>query len=524
LKWKRSALPCIAVSAMLTLLFAGCAGNRADPASRQEAESPAQQPASPPEPESNPEQRLFERARTSFAILPEEMPGAEQDSPAMVRLGEALFFSPEISSERRSCNNCHPVDFRRGGADNLPVPTRRETITGLLNAPTVLNAGFQSGLFQDGRNGVIDAPEVPEVENFHLSLSIEPLEENKLYSWAIRRAFPEAENPFSRENAIQAIGAYLRTLTTHDRFDLYLQGQQEVLTKNEKEGLRIFIERKCVQCHDGPLLGGTFRSASEGEVNEGNNKPGKGSGQKTLRGPQLRNILLTAPYFYDGKVPTLPEAIERMGDRQLHIELSGEEILAILQFLTTLSDIERTSTAPPDKTRETARNQSAPPIAGVRSSDLRAWPAEGERIYRVRCQGCHASDGGGYRSSGDMGPGRRIVAPLRGPESYENGSPMHQISFAADFIRSNMPLGTPRQRPALTEEEALDVAAYINSFPHPERKRVEKDYTDMALKPATGPSRPVPMVFFGSNTSTASSTLSPQGGPESRERMPLHAR
>lgn len=114
----------------------------------------------------------------------------------------------------------------------------------------------------------------------------------------------------------------------------------------------------------------------------------------------------------------------------------------------------------------------------------------GGTVYREYCQTCHGPDGAGYRSRSAGSRGEYVTPPLWGPESYNNGAGMARVLTAAAFIKANMPLGTRWDRPVLTDEEAMDVAAYINSQPRPIKADLDKDYPDRSRKPIDCPYPP----------------------------------
>lgn len=108
--------------------------------------------------------------------------------------------------------------------------------------------------------------------------------------------------------------------------------------------------------------------------------------------------------------------------------------------------------------------------------------AAGELIYNRECTICHGADGLGMKGP-DLG---YLYPPLWGPDSFNNGAGMHRIITAAEFIKSNMPFGmVTKDNPKLTDEEAYDVAGYINSFSRPQKNGTEKDYPDLTLKPVS---------------------------------------
>ncbi|GAA0569285.1 c-type cytochrome [Caenispirillum bisanense] len=119
-----------------------------------------------------------------------------------------------------------------------------------------------------------------------------------------------------------------------------------------------------------------------------------------------------------------------------------------------------------------------------------ADPAAGAAVYAEHCAACHGDDGLGVRR-GEPGDAKGYeYPPLWGPDTYNHGAGMHRVLTAAAFIQANMPLGTTHEAPLLTDDEAYDVAAYINSHQRPIREGVEKDYPDLSKKPVDSPYAP----------------------------------
>jgi len=106
----------------------------------------------------------------------------------------------------------------------------------------------------------------------------------------------------------------------------------------------------------------------------------------------------------------------------------------------------------------------------------------GELVYIKHCQTCHQPDGQGQMNIENT---TYSYPPLWGPKSYQEGSSMHRVIKAARFIKYNMPnLSTNYEKPTLTDQEALDVAAFINDGRiHPRPKPVALNYPDISTKP-----------------------------------------
>jgi thiosulfate dehydrogenase len=109
-----------------------------------------------------------------------------------------------------------------------------------------------------------------------------------------------------------------------------------------------------------------------------------------------------------------------------------------------------------------------------RAADLSA----GKKAFGEKCAPCHGSDGLGLRANADPKRGY-VFPPLWGPDSFNDGAGMHRVLTAARFIKARMPLGSPE----LNDDQAFDVAAYINSQPRPEMAALDKDYPKRETKP-----------------------------------------
>ena len=115
-----------------------------------------------------------------------------------------------------------------------------------------------------------------------------------------------------------------------------------------------------------------------------------------------------------------------------------------------------------------------------------AMPVKGAEIYSSKCKSCHGENGEGIRSPDSL---NYIYPPLWGPHSYAVSAGMYRITKLASFVKFNMPLGATFKKPQLTNEEAWDVAAYINSKPHP-KKIFTHDWPVLSTKPVDFPFGP----------------------------------
>lgn len=113
--------------------------------------------------------------------------------------------------------------------------------------------------------------------------------------------------------------------------------------------------------------------------------------------------------------------------------------------------------------------------------------ANGEMVYQKNCVECHGLDGQGETLETT---GLYLYPPLWGNDSYNNGAGMTRVITAAEFIKGNMPYGTTFDNPILTDEEAYDVAGYINQKLRPTKPNREKDFPDLVKKPVSTPYGP----------------------------------
>lgn len=298
---------------------------------------------------------LLQKAQTLFKPLPEAappMPGVAA-TPAMVALGKALYFEPRLSeSHNISCNTCHQIGL--GGVDMLSTSIGHNWQHGGRNAPTVLNAVFNTAQFWDGRAADLKEQAVGPIQNpvemaIDAKHAVQMLEGIPGYRPMFAAAFPGAQPGITFANVGKAIAAFEATLLTPNApFDAYLRGNENALSAGQKEGLRVFIEKGCAGCHNGVNVGGGMY-APFGVVE----KPGadvlppadKGRFQVTktasdayvFKVPTLRNIELTPPYFHSGKSWDLKQAIGVMATSQLGQELSEAEIDSVAEFLRALT-------------------------------------------------------------------------------------------------------------------------------------------------------------------------------------------
>jgi cytochrome c peroxidase len=286
----------------------------------------------------------------AFARLPQVMESSDNPiTDDKVALGRALFYDTRLSAAKDiSCNTCHLLD--KGGVDGEKVSTGHKGQAGRRNSPTVYNAAGHLMQFWDGRaKSIEDQAKGPLMNPVEMAMTgeksvVAELGRVKWYREQFAKAFPAEKEPLTLDNIAKAIGAFERKLVTPSRWDKYLAGDKSALTQAEKDGWKTFSTTGCPACHNGAYVGGVMYQklglvkpwSSESDL--GRYEVTKADADKMFfKVPSLRNIERTAPYFHDGSVVSLPEAIKLMARHQLGKELGDAEIASIATWLKTLS-------------------------------------------------------------------------------------------------------------------------------------------------------------------------------------------
>jgi cytochrome c peroxidase len=295
---------------------------------------------------------LRAKAKAFVAPLPDRMPGAEKDTPSLVKLGEKLYFEKRLSlNGQMSCNTCHMVDEKRAGVDNEATSLGVHGQRGDRNSPTTLNAGFHFAQFWDGRAKTLeDQAKGPVLNPVEMAMPseaevIKRLGSDKDYPALFKSAFPGQADPVNYDNFSKAVAAFERTLITRDRFDDFLKGDDSALNAQEIRGLDLFLTTGCTTCHTGPTIGGNmYQKIGVLHPYPNDKDPGRIKvtneewDQFRFKVPSLRNVALTYPYFHDGKAESLESAIKQMAYLQLDKQLSDEDVTSLKAFLSSLSD------------------------------------------------------------------------------------------------------------------------------------------------------------------------------------------
>jgi cytochrome c peroxidase len=263
-------------------------------------------------------------------------------TPEKVELGKKLYFEPRLSkSGIISCNTCHNLGL--GGADGVAAAVGHQWTANPhhLNSPTVYNSAFFKAQFWDGRSPHLEdqaqgpmqaAPEMAAPP----SLVVQRINSIPEYVDEFKNAY-DTNVTIDFETITATIGIFERTLITPSKYDDYLNGDMNALNDAQKKGLHTFIDKGCANCHNGVALGGTmqpfeiaakYKFATLGDF--------KGDEKGMVKTPTLRNISETAPYYHNGGIWSLAEAVREMGSTQLGIQISDSDASEIVDFLGAL--------------------------------------------------------------------------------------------------------------------------------------------------------------------------------------------
>lgn len=267
-------------------------------------------------------------------------------TPSEIALGKALFFDRRWSARGDvSCQSCHIL--AHGGDDDSAVSTGTHGQRGLRNAPTVLNAAGHFRYFWDGRAGDLveqaRGPLLNPLEHGFVDddAVVKTLSTVPGYAPLFASAFGDPAITVARAGA--ALAAFERELRTPARYDRWAAGDDAALDDDEQRGALTFMATGCLSCHNGPLFGGNsfqkagavkpwFSDKDRGRVVV----TGAAADEFVFKVPSLRNVTETAPYFHDGSVDDLNEAVRRMARHQLGKELDDDDVTSIVRFLGAL--------------------------------------------------------------------------------------------------------------------------------------------------------------------------------------------
>jgi cytochrome c peroxidase len=303
-------------------------------------------------------------ASADFKALPDSPP-IPVDNPQTkekIELGKMLFFDPRLSMDGTiSCNSCHNVMSH--GGDGRPVGAGIHGQRGGRGSPTVWNSAYHTVQFWDGRAVSLEeqakGPLTNSVEMGMTShdLVIERIRQIPGYIAAFKKVFPKDKEP-TINNMAKAVASYERTLITpNSPFDKYIKGNKKAMTVQQVRGMKLVDTIGCTSCHTGVNFAGDDIKQGEGNYQPFPQIPGSKfdkmydltsdlgrfevtknpEDKNKWRVPTWRNIAITAPYFHNGRVKNLDEAVRVMAKTQLDLDLKDAQVNDIVAFLDALT-------------------------------------------------------------------------------------------------------------------------------------------------------------------------------------------
>ena len=296
---------------------------------------------------------LMDKANSYLGVV-EPYPQPPAELVDLVELGDRLFREPGLSGDgKTSCQSCHRIES--AGVDHLSRSRGVFGRMGARNTPPIAHQSYLTRHSWEGKHTTLAAQVQASLANpnemggLPANTMMDMILQSDTLSRLFHSAFPGEISEDVQVQVGQALTTFLQTVVLPTRFDAFLKGDGDALTSREKKGLDLFLSKGCVPCHSGPAVGGQqfqrFGIFRDYEPFTGSDSVDKGlagitknpSDDRVFRVAPLRLVSQTAPYFHDGSVETLEEAVWIMGKIQLNQNLTDEEVDHIVSFLHTLS-------------------------------------------------------------------------------------------------------------------------------------------------------------------------------------------
>lgn len=266
-----------------------------------------------------------------------------------IDLGRVLFFDKRLSGESNiSCNSCH--DLKNYGTNGEHYKKQREDGAAFRDVPSIYNLANFNLFNWDGGLKTIEEQTAAALKNeYEMNMSdaeelLARLKKVDAYQELFKKAFPDATEPVSVENAVKALAEFQKGLVTVAPIDLFLKGDNAALTEKQLKGAQLFDEKSCFACHTGGSFGGQMiiklgiAEPWPNQKDQGHYDITKDPKHKmTFRVSPLRNVEKTAPYFHDASEKRMWSAIRKMSHFELGQYMSVEEILSIQEFFKSLT-------------------------------------------------------------------------------------------------------------------------------------------------------------------------------------------
>lgn len=306
--------------AALAVMPAGCGAS--DPSTKPA--SPDGQPKASPQAE--PDGQLVSTAGGPAAdgvplgLPPVPVPKDNPLTPEKIALGKKLYFDKRLSKDGTiSCATCH--DPEMAWTEHEPTSTGIGGQVGGVNSPTVINAAYATRQFWDGRAKDLEEQALGPIENpiemgHDLDVLVKQLQEIPEYKEGFQKVFG---SEVTRDGIAKAIASFERTvLSGNSPYDQFQDGKTDALSEAQKRGMDLFEDLNCATCHRPPLFSNyAFYNAGIGmdkqEPDQGRKAvTGRDRDLGKFRVPMLREVASTGPYYHDGSVKTLEEAVAVM--------------------------------------------------------------------------------------------------------------------------------------------------------------------------------------------------------------------
>jgi len=272
-------------------------------------------------------------------------------NPQKIALGERLFHDVRLSGDNTvACSSCH--NLNTGGVDRQAVSTGIKGRKGQMNSPSVFNTSYNFRQFWDGRakslEDQIDGPIHNEDEmGSNWNEIIQKLNQDAQYKQDFLSLYQEG---ITSDAVKEVLAVYQKSLTSPSRFDRYLKGEQSAISSDELKGYQLFKNYGCISCHQGVNVGGNMFQrfglignyfedrGNVQEIDYGRYNITKNELDKfVFKVPSLRNVALTSPYFHDGSITELRDAVRIMARYQVGRNISETDITYIVSFLKSLT-------------------------------------------------------------------------------------------------------------------------------------------------------------------------------------------
>jgi cytochrome c peroxidase len=296
------------------------------------------------------------------------VPDANPMTEAKVALGHQLFFDARLSVDgSRSCYSCHQNEDGNGGA--LPKAVGAGDRQLPRHSPVIWNVGYMPKFYWDGRSGSLEAQAKGAWGGGNMGVGADNLDAKAAemgqipgYAEQFRAVF--GDRGATAETVAEAIASYERTLICdHTRYDRFMAGEEGVLSDQERQGMELFNGKAaCITCHTPPFFSAQFGTEEgvyynvgigtagvpEDEVDIGRMAVTEDEGDwAAFKVPSLRNVARSSPYFHDGSVTDLEQAVRYMAGpgvanknlTPLLVDrgLTDEEVAALVAFLGALT-------------------------------------------------------------------------------------------------------------------------------------------------------------------------------------------